>query len=255
VPSERVAPLAGGNRGRCLCGPFATQIFTTSIDAERISDLPFGPTVDGYVLEDTPQATLEAGKHNHVPLVIGTNAREVAFHIPNSVVPNIPIASCAEYATLVATMFPGIAVQLLTKYPCNPLDPTAGYRQLVAVATDGFFACPTRRALRAAAATQAEPVYRYLFTHGKAMHTDELFYVFDTFASVPVVPTPAENGLSQQMQSYWFNLAASGNPNGAGLPNWNAYDPHVDNALVLDTPIAETSAIEAARCDFWDTVQ
>jgi para-nitrobenzyl esterase len=241
--------------GGVFAGAFAKQVWTKSTDASRISDLPFGPTVDGYVLEDTPEATLEAGKHNHVPLVIGTNAREVAFHIPSFAVPNIPIASCAEYAAIVGTMFPGLAAQLLTKYPCNPLDRTAGYRQLIAVATDAFFTCPSRRALRAAAATQVEPVYRYLFTHGNAKHTDELFYVFDTFASMPLTPTPAESALSQQMQSYWFNFAASGNPNGAGLPYWNAYDPRVDNALELDTPIGETSGIDAAGCNFWDTVQ
>ncbi len=251
------APLSSiaQNAGVTFVGSVVSEVVTASIDAAHIEDLPFGPTVDGYVLDATPLATMKAGNHNHVPFVIGTNAQEFAAFIPPSLFPQIPIASCAEYAALVTAAFPGLALPLLQAYPCSIFDPTAGYREFIAVVTDAFFACPSRRALRAIAATQTEPVYRYLFTHGVAYHGAEVAYVFGTFATVPFVPTAAESTLSSEMQSYWVNLAASGNPNGAGVPTWSAYQPTVDNALQLDTPIGETSAIDAAGCNFWDTVQ
>ncbi len=251
------APLAVlvQNAGYTFVGSVVSQILTASLDAAHVEDLPFGPTVDGYVLDATPEATIRAGKHNHVPLVIGTNADEFTAFIPSSLIPPIPFASCAEYAALVTAAFPGIALPLLDVYRCNLLDPSSGYREFIAILTDAFFTCPSRRAVRAAAATQTEPVFRYLFTHGVAYHGVEVAYVFGTFASVPYAPTPAETTLSHEMQSYWVNLAASGNPNGAGLPVWSADDPAVDNALRLDTPIGVTAGIDATGCNFWDAVQ
>ena len=251
------APLSAivQGAGATFAGSVLSQVATTSVDAAHIEDLPFGPTIDGYVLGDTPLATIAAGKHNRVPLVIGTNSQEFGYFISPSLVPQIPIASCVEYAGVVTGLFPGIAIPLLETYPCNPLDPSSGYRQLVAVLTDAFFTCPSRRVARAAAATQAEPVYRYLFTHGAAVHTAEVPYVFGTFATVPYAPTPSELALSSEMQAYWVHLAATGDPNGPGLPAWSPYAPALDNAQQLETPVGEVTSYEAAGCNFWDTVQ
>jgi para-nitrobenzyl esterase len=240
------------NAGATYVGSVLSQVLTASTDAAHIEDLPFGPTVDGYVLEATPEATIQAGAHNHVPLIIGTNAQEFAAFIPPNVFPQGDVASCATYAGLAAVALPDLATPLLEAYPCNPLDPTSGYRQLVAVVTDAFFTCSSRRALRAAASTQSEPVYRYQFTHGGARHGAEVMYVFGSF---PSSPSSAESALSQQMQSYWVNLAATGSPNGAGLPAWRAYAPAVDNALLLDTPIGDAASLDATGCGFWDAEQ
>jgi para-nitrobenzyl esterase len=250
------APLSSvlENGGLSFLSNFLAEVLSAGTDAPHVEDLPFAPTVDGYVLTDTPLATIQAGKHNHVPLVIGTNAQERAAFLPSSLVP-ANANGCSVFASLVNDLLPDTAPAALQAYPCNTADPTSGYKQLTAVLTDAFFACPSRRALRAAAATQTEPVYRYLFSVGVAGHGAEMPYVFNTFPTVGVSPTPADSTLSSQMQSYWVNLAASGNPNGAGLPAWSTYKPTADNALELNTPITDTSAIDAAGCDFWDTVQ
>jgi para-nitrobenzyl esterase len=233
--------------------------FSSAVDPKRIPDLPFGPTVDGYVLEDMPLATIAAGNHNHVPLVIGTNADEMTFLIPS-----FAISSCLEYEALVKHMLPNDASRMLGAYPCNKGDQKSGERQFVSAMTDAFFTCPSRRALRAAAASQSEPVYRYLYTHAYASgpkasrgayHTAELPFVFGSFGWIPYTPTNDEMTLSHQMQTYWRNLAATGNPNGGGPLSWNAYDPIADEALRLDTPLGTASAIDAAGCDFWDAVQ
>lgn len=241
--------------GVTAVGSVLSQILTTNFIGAHIEDLPFGPTIDGYVLDATPIATIRAGAHNHVPLVVGANDEEFAAFIPATLIPAIPIASCAEYAALVTAIFPANALSILQTYRCNIFDPGAGYREFVAVLTDAFFTCPSRRLLRTAAAAQAEPVYRYVFTHGVGYHGVEVAYVFDTFATVPFAPTPAEAELSRAIQSYWVNLAASGNPNGAGLPSWGAYSPGADNALVLETPIATAGGFGAVGCSFWDRVQ
>ena len=37
------------------------------------------------------------------------------------------------------------------------------------------------------------------------------------------------------MSSYWINFAATGNPNGEGLPDWPAYTLDAEQALELAT--------------------
>jgi para-nitrobenzyl esterase len=248
------APMAAivQNAGLTFVGSVLTQVLTTSVDGAHIEDLPFAPTVDGYVLPAPPETAIRAGKHNHVPLIIGTNAVEFEAFVPPNLFPEGYGVGCAAYASLATIAFPGIAIPLLQTYPCNPLDPTAGYRQFIAVVTDGFFTCSSRRALRAAASNQTEPVYRYVFTHGVAGHGAEMFYVF---GSLPSPSPPDDIALSHEIQSYWVNLAATGNPNGAGLPVWDAYDPTTDNSLLLDTPITAASGLGATGCSFWDLVQ
>jgi para-nitrobenzyl esterase len=241
-------------------GGIAT-LLTATVDTKHIDSfiMPFGPTVDGYVLEDMPIATIQAGEHNHVPLVIGTNAQEAGIYIPA-----IAMGSCIEYELVVRHMLPTFADQALAAYPCNDADSKSPYQMFLALTSDATLTCPARRSARAIAASQTEPVFRYWFSHSysygslaaqQAFHTAEIPYIFGTFATLPYDPTPDEKTLSRQMQTYWRNLAASGDPNGGAQPTWVSYDATSDNALRLDTPIAPVSAFESAGCAFWDSVE
>jgi para-nitrobenzyl esterase len=250
VPVDTILVAGGGT----FIGSFVSQLLTTNSDPAHAEDMPWGATVDGYVLNDTPEATIQAGAHNHVPLVIGTNAIELAGMFPQ-MFPQQPIQNCVAYDAFGVALFPNLVVPLLQTFPCNPWDPPSAFNQAVRLVGDGVFTCPSRRALRGAASTQSEPVYRYLFTHGAAVHTAEVPYVFGDIGTYLPAGSPAELTLQDQIESYWVNLAATGNPNGAGLPTWNAYNPDADNALVLDTPIGNTSGIESQGCAFWDSVQ
>ena len=92
--------------------------------------------------------------------------------------------------------------------------------------------------------TQA-PAYLYLFTwkqSGKdsdlgAYHGEELAFLDDTL--------PTSWGLSKGdkafrnlLRSYWVQFAKTGNPNSAGLPDWSAYNPRVDQFLELGQAVS-----------------
>jgi para-nitrobenzyl esterase len=69
-----------------------------------------------------------------------------------------------------------------------------------------------------------------------AFHSLEIPYVFGTFTDrvwkwLPVTET--DHKLSRLMQTYWTNFAKSGDPNGAGVPQWAAWTSDQESYLVF----------------------
>ncbi len=57
-----------------------------------------------------------------------------------------------------------------------------------------------------------------------AFHTAEVPYFFNNLRMLDRPWEPLDRQLADMMSSYWANFATGGNPNGAGLPEWPAYD-------------------------------
>ena len=47
----------------------------------------------------------------------------------------------------------------------------------------------------------------------------------------------ADRQLSDTIADYWVNFAATGDPNGPGLPVWPKYNSNLDMVQILDTPV------------------
>lgn len=73
------------------------------------------------------------------------------------------------------------------------------------------------------------PAYLYYFARplpgddAGAFHSAELWYMFGTLERCWRPFTEADAELSQRMVAYWTNFMKTGDPNGEGLPRWNAY--------------------------------
>jgi para-nitrobenzyl esterase len=219
-----------------------------------------GPTVDGYVLPLSPYEMLKAGRHNHLPFVIGVNAEETAsplFRIPQ-------MLSQAEYeATIHRQFHGGLADRILKRYPVK--DFASPRAALIAVTTDYQFLCPARQYLRALANSQKEPAYGYVYTQVMnggparqlgAAHGLELFYVFQTMNRLGpgYSPTPEDYKLEKAALNYWTNFAATGNPNGSGLPNWPRFNSPNDSYLKFNATPSAAERQGEDRCDFWNTL-
>jgi para-nitrobenzyl esterase len=97
-----------------------TDLINGPIDLSIYHDLHFGPTVDGYVLPDAPLSLIAQGKHNHVPVVMGSNSQEGAmFALPWT------ITSCSDYSNRLALNVGALAPEFEAAFPCNLFDPTA----------------------------------------------------------------------------------------------------------------------------------
>jgi len=160
--------------------------------------------------------------------------------------------------------FGALGDAVIERYPCSHLNPISGQSAYVAAISAAFFTCPSRRAAAAAAKSQTEPVYRYLFTHRYdygplfalgAFHTGELPFVFDTFGALAYIPTPSESALSKSIRHRWAAFARTGAPHDGGALAWPRYDGALDNALALDTDAHVVNGFDDAGCDLWDSVQ
>jgi para-nitrobenzyl esterase len=180
----------------------------------------FGPDIDGYFLPESIAAIYAAGKQSHVPLIAGWNRDEGRAKVDLQATAEKEFGSRAE--------------EFLKLYHGN--DDAEARRAAADFAGDDFLVYSTWAWLEAQVKTGNSPVYRYFFAlpspgdryhsvSAGAFHSDEIEYVFGTLDSRQGAKMrPEDYKLSDLMQTFWTNFARSGNPNGAAVPHWPAYD-------------------------------
>jgi carboxylesterase type B len=102
------------------------------------------------------------------------------------------------------------------------------------------------------------PVYAYWFHRPTAQSPDgsphgaEVALVFANEDPRRPAWSAEDHALSDQLHSYWVNFARSGNPNGAGLPQWPAFAAGKPTVMQLGAearPIALPGARRLAALD------
>ena len=249
TPAQKVAALRAMD-WRVLVGGE-----TPPVDGGAVT-MAWQPVIDGDVFTGTPSAVFASGRYNHVPLLIGSNADEMSLSSP-------PIVTPAMVSALaVATVPAGFVSQALALYPPGSNDAQArqSYVQLL---TDAQFTSTVRRAARAVAASQAEPVRRYFVSYRQAppldaygsYHGIELFYVFNTWEDTANSFTADDAAMQRLMMGYWVNFANTGDPNGSGLVDWPVLGGSADCYLDISaTPDGSRCGLRTAQSDFWDAV-
>jgi para-nitrobenzyl esterase len=191
-----------------------------------------GLTIDGWALPGDPARMMAAGRRHPAALMVGATADEwTPMGVPASL-------TADAFQRQAEQRYGRHAAEFLGLYPVQA-DADAPHAQIRSM-SDQLFA-----GMRAWAAAQqahvAQPAFMYYFNRklpGRdsaffgAFHSSELYYVFGTLDSTARPWEPADRQLTEAMTSYWSNFAASGDPNGAGLPAWPAFGE-------TDTPVME----------------
>jgi para-nitrobenzyl esterase len=200
------------------------------------------PVIDPYVLPASPYEAFAAGRQNDVPILVGSNADEA-----RSLIDDLATVRAATFDTDIAKRWGALPPQLLAPYP-HATDAEATLGRL-AFERDLRFGWDVWAWARLHAATGKSPVFYYHFTHAPPFpagsvyagwgpsHFADLWYVFDHLDREPWRWTSADRALAEAMSSYWVNFAASGDPNGPGLPTWPRFDHAAARVLYLDEPI------------------
>ena len=73
--------------------------------------------------------------------------------------------------------------------------------------------------------------------------------MFDHLDQYPWHWTPADRKVAAEISTYWFNFAKTGDPNGAGLPSWPAFENTKGKVQYLADPMTTdgVSGIDTLR--------
>nr|KAF6318303.1 carboxylesterase 5A [Pipistrellus kuhlii] len=250
---------------RCLRAKSSQELLGISQIAKSFTRM-----VDGLFFPEEPMELLIKRAFRPIPSIIGINNHECGFLLPMKEFPEILKGTNKSLALQL--------VQTLLHMPSQYLHYVAdeyfyGEQSIFEIRNnfldllgDVFFVVPglvTAQNHRDAGA----PVYFYEFQHRpdsfkdskpafvKADHTDEIRFVFGgAFLKGDVVmferATEEEKLLSRKMMKYWANFARTGDPNGAGLHWWLAYDKN-EYYLQLALNMSVGQGLRAQKLKFW----
>ena len=234
-----------------LRGLPADQLQKAAAGAARDVAPNMGPSVDGWVMPLAQPDWMAQGREQHIPLIIGSNAQEMAGPEPDGV--RAAVSAAFGINTDKALAFYGLS----NGGPGN-VDPLYGAvgKQ---VAADGRQRCGSVQDATWHAKT-GSPTWEYQWDRpipGRTatQHGAEVGYLFGTlFTGNDTVPaTDADRKAADEIRGYWLNFAKTGDPNGAGLPAWPRFDPTARAYLEFTTdngPVAK-AGLRQEVCDLY----
>ena len=172
-------------------------------------------TVDGYALTETPYESYRRGAFNETAILHGYNSEESAPFVMFSQ------TKLRDYEERIRRYFGERTDEVLAIYPAATDDEAKAYWAEIYGAV--FFDYP-HYCLNRLAADNGIPVWEYYFSKSNgrlgAWHSGEEVYCYGNIPEGSKLYDARDRELSAQMLSYWANFARGGNPNGAGLPQW-----------------------------------
>lgn len=215
------------------------------------SQLHFGVVVDGWALPNDPDAMNRTTAGNDVPVITGYEANDYWLATR-------PLHSVADYNTLVAYLYGAMADRFKQLYP--PGDTLAQMQKSIVESSRdrervSMFLWASRRLEH-----HKGPVFTYFFDRAipwpqhlefGAFHSGELPYFF---CNLHVLNRPwksQDRETSLTASSYLKYFAASGDPNGSGLPEWPAVNPAEPSTMEIGTRTGPMLVASKARYAFW----
>ncbi len=188
--------------------------------------------VDGHVLREDMTTMYRNRRQNDVPLLVGWNAEEGKDLAPEIV--GTSTFTAANHRALMTKMLGyGPSAALLAAYP-GTSDAVAA-ASIIQLTNDWWGWRLVHWAELQAKYGRAKP-YVYYFAHEPAPpatpcgygcgagHGAEIAYLFDNLDVDKRQWHAADRQLATRLAKTWVRFAATGSPNGAGLPVWPAFD-------------------------------
>lgn len=191
----------------------------------------FWPVADGDVLPGDQYELYKSGKFNDTPVLIGFNSDEGAMFVR-------PGATPETFQKQVRENFGPWAETMLQLYPHS--TEAEAFKSSKEMFREAAFAWQTYAWALLHSEKGSTLTYVYYFDLRTPMrpdganHAAELGYVFGNLGGPGGVTKDDDKALSELMRSYWVNFATTGNPNGAGLPQWPTFTTTNMNTFYFD---------------------
>jgi para-nitrobenzyl esterase len=220
-----------------------------------------GMLVDGWIIPEDPSDVFAVGRQNTVDVLVGSNRDDLSFVPQNATPEQFEQSARARWGELVD--------QYLRLYP-HATDEEASKSQADS-SNDGAFW--HMRLFADQQKKQGRQAWLFYFAQNPpgpagqppfpAAHASEIPYAFNNLGLPALFPDPSEPALSaasapdlavaDQMSSYWVNFARTGDPNGPGLPTWQAHEVGgSDRAIILDADPSTERLPSRARLELHD---
>lgn len=193
-----------------------------------------GAVIDGYFFPKSPLDIYLSKQQSKIPLMVGWNSEEGNWK--SILGKEEPTKD--NYRKAVQQLYGEKAAEVLKVY--NPATSEEVKAAATDLASDRFIGFSTWRWSDIHAKTGAGKVYRYYYERPRpatrenptapvatgAVHSAEIEYAMGNLGTNHVFDwQPDDFRVSQILQSYFEHFIKTGNPNGFGLPEWNAVVP------------------------------
>lgn len=207
-----------------------------AMPAEKLveaADVNHHIAVDGYILPQTPYEAYRAGEHNEEALLHGFNALEGTPFIL------FDQANMKNYEDKVRAYFRDEADAVLALYPAAT---DAEAKSMWTDIYSAVFFTHGHRCLSRLAGALGIPCWEYYFTKDNGRlgtwHSGEEVYCYNNIPADSKLYDERDRALADVFSDYFVNFITTGNPNGDGLPLWEAT---ADGARLME--MGETNAM------------
>ena len=215
----------------------------------------WAPSIDGEVIPYQLGSPQGLAISKDIPLMIGTTKNEVSAMMSRSVDPDASLGEVKDilrrshgentdaFVAAVQEDHPDMTL------PAEMLDidiifrPIAVYLAGQKSVTDG-----------------SAPAYLYMFSWQspmldgslKASHCMEIGFAFNNIAANRELTGDSEEAyaLADQLSKTWARFAATGNPNGEGLPEWPSYNDETGYTMIFNNTSEAVSHYDKSLIDF-----
>ncbi len=251
TPEE--AEQDGLNYAKARGGKSLAELRAMSVEELRKSSGPlirFGPVIDGWMFTESPQSAFNAGKRSDIPTLTGS---VMSGTMPNESADLSP----ADWQKQIRARYADAADAFFKLYPSNSAEEALAARKN---SNRDQSLIPMLAWGKTRSKTAKTNAFTYYFTHAQPGEYKEKYGVFSRseepyfFNNLAVLNRPwdaEDRKLADIMSSYWVNFAATGDPNGKGLPKWPAFNDQTSQTMELGDKLAPRPFGDDAKIQFF----